>query len=148
MTKFGAEIEVNGARPDWLNDGEVVRCERYITGNLASDCWWTMINVIRVRADHPYYGSMNYNPPMESHGVEVDEVPQWAVDRAAEYTEHDDGSWVRAFARWRTIPSSSPCSSTMRAAPGSRRNAAVRRASSFIPSLPSPGVGRTSRPAA
>lgn len=57
--EWGAEIEVNGVRPDWLRDDDRVFTERgwsckdeYTTGDITN---WFPGKAIRLPADHPYY---------------------------------------------------------------------------------------------
>lgn len=52
MTIFGEPIEVNGVRPDWLKDDEIITVE-YANG----DGW----SAFKLPADHPYYIVQAYN---------------------------------------------------------------------------------------
>lgn len=59
MTEFGAEIAVNGNRPDWLkdSDGAICTCHEGPIALIDNSTSWGMFGptAIKLPADHPYY---------------------------------------------------------------------------------------------
>lgn len=83
-TEYGPEIVVDGVRPEWLRDDDLIYSEFWPDPALARDCvWWTW-REIRLPASHPYYTVHAHNA---KHGTQLkywpggDEAPgDWDGD--------------------------------------------------------------------
>lgn len=109
--EWGEAIEVNGARPDWLRDDEVIS---FSTDRVDFDVWpgsdagvsagsdwaWSIIRGMRLPADHPYYTVQAHNA---KHGTNFAYWP--GGDNAPEDWDHEgvllrsgsalgDGDWL------------------------------------------------------
>lgn len=68
--EYGTPIPVNGKRPDWLGDDDMVRWHRTVGGGPFWDkgggmparqlIWNEHIQLVRLKSDHPYYQSAEY----------------------------------------------------------------------------------------
>lgn len=79
--EWGAEIPVNGKRPEWLKDDDNVMDfdpEGHTHNEIRnSNSWgWDFVKAIRLPADHPYY---TRQPDTDRPS---DEVPEWAKNKA------------------------------------------------------------------
>jgi len=72
MTEYGPEIPVNGKRPEFVRDDDMVQVQwRYATwGEYPASCiqgWVSSITTIRLPATHPYYATqINYDLPVQT----------------------------------------------------------------------------------
>jgi hypothetical protein len=56
--KWGREIPVNGMRPEWLRDDELISANACVTGHVCN-MHWANITDVQLPADHPAYLAMD-----------------------------------------------------------------------------------------